>query len=87
MKLLSICVPPSSVASVLLFEIFFSALCYQFPSVFVLRLDRQVKLHIHTKQQIQIYCILLTCLSVKFVHLPDPKMMQVAASLGLQQKI
>ena len=45
MKLLSICVSPSSVASALLFEIFLSAPCYQFPSVCVPHLDRKVKLH------------------------------------------
>lgn len=51
MKLLSICMSPSSVASALLFEIFFSAPCYQFPSVCAFHLGRKVKLHIHTKQK------------------------------------
>jgi len=47
MKLLSICVSPSSVASALLFEIFFSAPCHQFLSVCILHLGRKVSYTSH----------------------------------------
>ena len=86
MKLLSIGVSASSVASALLFEKFFSAPCYQFPSVCALHLGRKVKLHIHTKQRIKIYCILLMCLSVKFVHIPHPKLCRSQLRLACSER-
>jgi hypothetical protein len=87
MKLLSIHVSPSSVASALLFRnILFSTL-FAISCVCVLHLCRKVKLNIHRKQLIKLYCNLLTCLTVNFLHPPDPKMMQVAASLGLQRTV